>query len=105
MFSCIIKGYWTDIGDNWHSLAKNALANSCIFTANSYQYSPISVQYLLYYIAKTFFLLINTNFESSLFQILTQNDDTASRVKECNIGNRIMLPVTQDGVVEGYEKL
>ena len=32
--------------------------------------------------------LISTNFESNLFQIITQNDDTASRVKVCNIDIR-----------------
>ena len=40
---------------------------------------------LLYYIAKTFFLLIYMNFESSLFQILMWNNDTAFCVKVCNI--------------------
>ena len=44
-------------------------------------------------------MLIYTNFESSLFQILTKNDDTASHVRVYNIDIHTapqfnMLPVT-----------
>ena len=48
-----------------------------------------------------------TNFQSSLFKILSLNDDTvtAFRVKVCNMGNRTtpqfnMLQVTRDVFVE-----
>ena len=68
-----------------------------------------SITLLLY--SLNIFLLIHTNFQSSLFQFLRRmmNDDTASRVKVCNIGNRTdpqfnMLPVVWDVFVEKYEK-
>ena len=54
------------------------------------------------------FLLIFTKFESSLFQILTYNDDTASHVKvqyqNRNTPQFNMLPVT-NVFVRKYEKL
>ena len=74
------------------------------FKANERQYSPSSVQFPLLNIL----LLIYTKFFSSLFQIFSYNDETPSRIKVCNIDNRIlpnMLPVTYNVYIEKYEQL